>query len=158
MIIVAHRGNYHSKDEANENSSDYIASALEDLDIYVEADIWYQYGSFYLGHDEPTEQIDLLNLFEQHKNRMFLHAKNMDAAVRACDLGFMAFMHDNEPKVKIANSEYEWTADLSGEQWGSNVILAANEHTFKGNPSQGSLAGICTDNALTLKTYYENLV
>ena len=65
MILISHRGNLNGKSD-RENSPDYIDEAL-DQDFDVEVDVWYVSGKWYLGHDEPTYEIELDYLKDNYR-------------------------------------------------------------------------------------------
>ena len=75
MILISHRGNLNGKDVDNENNPLYIDRALG-KGYDVEVDVWYVNGKWYLGHDEPTYEIELDYLKD---NNLWCHAKNIEA-------------------------------------------------------------------------------
>ncbi len=75
MRLIAHRGNINGPIPERENQPDYIQEAL-DAGYDVEADIWYQDGRFYLGHDKPETRVSFLYLSSP---RLWFHAKNPEA-------------------------------------------------------------------------------
>jgi len=75
MIFISHRGNINGKNESLENSPEYITQALK-KGYEVEIDVWYINEMFYLGHDEPTYEIE--ESFLENTN-FWCHAKNLES-------------------------------------------------------------------------------
>tara|TARA_A100001515_G_scaffold102602_1_gene83263 strand:+ start:39 stop:509 length:471 start_codon:yes stop_codon:yes gene_type:complete len=78
MIFISHRGNIDGKILEKENHPDYIINALT-LNYDVEIDVWFDSGSFYLGHDYPQYKINESFL---ENSSLWCHAKNYDALER----------------------------------------------------------------------------
>jgi|TARA_R100001530_G_scaffold130384_1_gene101289 hypothetical protein len=75
MIKVAHRGNIAGRSPHLENNPPYLNSAVE-KGYYCEVDVWFCSGVFFLGHDDPTYQVDE----EYLENEKFIcHSKNIEA-------------------------------------------------------------------------------
>lgn len=72
---ISHRGNINGKVENLENSPRYIDSAIE-LGYDCEIDVWYHQHEFWLGHDEPTYQVDLTWLTDRHL-KLWIHCKDL---------------------------------------------------------------------------------
>ena len=73
--MISHRGNTRGRIPSKENSPEYVCAALA-KGYHVEVDVWYERGSFYLGHDEATYLIDESYLEDK---RIFCHAKSVEA-------------------------------------------------------------------------------
>jgi len=73
MWFISHRGNVAGKNEALENSPEYLIQSTQ-VSTYVELDYWLIGKGLYTGHDFPQYPIDLQFL----KNPKFIcHAKNL---------------------------------------------------------------------------------
>ena len=70
--FISHRGNLQGPDKNQENSPDYVQTALE-KGYDVEIDVWFVNDVFYLGHDKPQYQIDESFL---KNDKLWCHAKN----------------------------------------------------------------------------------
>ena len=58
MIRIAHRGNYKGRDVLRENTISYIEEAIA-AGFDVEIDVRLVGGKWFLGHDNPQEEIPL---------------------------------------------------------------------------------------------------
>ena len=74
MIYISHRGFINGKDTKLENNPDQINYLLEQ-NINVEIDVRFYKNKFYLGHDEPSYEIDKKFL---NNSKLWCHAKNYE--------------------------------------------------------------------------------
>ncbi len=142
MRLISHRGNISGRNPEKENSPEYITNAL-DLGFDVEVDIWYVYGKYFLGHDNPTFEVtkDFINSI---KDRSWFHCKNEDALSNLNDdfdqINF--FWHDSD-KYTITSMGYIWA--FPGEKIIKNSIILFPEN-YPENKNQILLSsGICSD-------------
>jgi len=84
---IAHRGNTRGRVTHKENAPEHILDAARNH--YVELDVWYCYGEFYLGHDEPVHLVDEKFLMNP---KFFCHAKNVEALHRMAIKGIHCFL------------------------------------------------------------------
>jgi hypothetical protein len=115
MNKIAHRGNTKGK-TPHENMPHYISKAAEDY--FVEIDVWYQDGRFFLGHDSPEYLVSRSFL---QNDKFFCHAKNL-AALQAMlgDPKIHCFWHQ-EDDVTITSRNFIWKYPevyFQGELWG----------------------------------------
>ena len=75
MILISHRGNLFGKNPNKENTVDYINKALE-KGYNVEVDVRLISGRWFLGHDEPQQEISIDFLEDP---RIWAHCKNLEA-------------------------------------------------------------------------------
>ena len=75
MKLISHRGNINGSDPGKENSPSYIKSALS-AGYNVEIDVWNLNGTWFLGHDDPSYEIDIRFLMN---DKLLCHAKNLAA-------------------------------------------------------------------------------
>ena len=61
MKIIAHRGNVLGPNLKEENSEEYLLKAIS-AGLDVEVDVWKIQDNLYLGHDEPTYEVEKLFL------------------------------------------------------------------------------------------------
>jgi hypothetical protein len=106
MIKISHRGNLTGPNKERENTKEYISEAIV-KGFYVEVDIWKIGDRFYLGHDEPTEEVDFQYLVDNNQN-LVLHCKNVQALqeLKTC---FVCFFHDSDDCVLMSNCSWIWT-------------------------------------------------
>ena len=79
MILISHRGNLNGPNPQRENSIQYFQEALDD-GFDVEIDMWSKNGVFYLGHDEPQDEVTL-DWLNERKDKLWIHCKNIDILV-----------------------------------------------------------------------------
>ena len=75
MKLIAHRGLMFGSDKTNENAPYQIESAL-DKGFDAEIDLRIVNDKFFLGHDEPTYEIE--ESFLENTN-FWCHAKNLES-------------------------------------------------------------------------------
>ena len=136
MILISHRGNISGIDKQSENKPDYILNALN-FGYDVEIDIWHYKNELYLGHDEPT--ILLPEELLEHKDKLWFHAKNLDALTKLEKLSVHYFWHQNDD-ITITSKGYWWT--YPGKKLFNNSICVLPE---KFNQDISSCAGCCSD-------------
>jgi hypothetical protein len=133
MILIAHRGNTFGKSN-RENHPDYIQVTLNQ-GYHIEVDVWYAFGKFSLGHDEPLYVIKkdfLKNL------NIWCHAKTITTLKYLLDLGANCFFHDKDD-VTLTSNGYIWT--YPGKSLTTRSICVLPEKDF----FPDKCAGICSD-------------
>jgi hypothetical protein len=106
MKVISHRGNIDGPNPALENSINYILTAIK-KGYDVEIDVWYIDDKIYLGHDKPQYAIPLYFL-KSNKERLWCHAKNIDALKLMIEEGIHCFWHQGDD-VTITSKGYIWT-------------------------------------------------
>lgn len=135
MIFISHRGNIDGPNEARENSPYYIMEALN-MGYDVEVDVWYENGSFWLGHDFPVFKTDYLFLM---KDYLWCHAKNLDALIEMKKHSIHYFWHENDT-VSLTSKNYIWA--FPGKQPIKNSISVLPELY---DDDLSNCIGICSD-------------
>ena len=126
MIKIAHRGNTIGIDVERENTPAHIDHALS-LGYFVETDVWYISGDFFLGHDEPLHIISLSKL--KHP-KIICHAKSADTLLELLrHPEIHCFWHQSD----------EYT--LTSKNWVWEVWKDDGCRVF----DNGQLIGICSD-------------
>jgi hypothetical protein len=74
-VFISHRGNISGPNPERENTPDYICEAL-DAGYFVEVDVWFVDGEWFLGHDGPQHKTHLAFL---RMPGLWLHCKNIEA-------------------------------------------------------------------------------
>lgn len=132
MLLISHRGNISGPNKQSENNPKHV---LEVLNKYnVEIDAWYQDDCWYLGHDEPTYQIDS-SFF---KCGMWIHCKNIQAVEELKKTEFNWFWHEND-RLTLTSHKNIWC--FPGIYVKSGITV---ETEFKKDLPEYIL-GICTD-------------
>lgn len=157
-FFIAHRGNLNgpSKDE---NKLEYLQYTIE-KGFYVEADLWLENDTFFLGHDEPQYEVKFLELCKISSSTYF-HCKNISAVFyltgrrAAWKSGFKFFWHQNDD-ITITSDGYLWT--YPGIKLTSHSIAVMPETTdyFEGELFQAY--GICTDYPIDYKERYDEYI
>lgn len=144
-MIISHRGNVDGK-SMFENDPGFILAALEEF--YVEVDVWYIDGKFFLGHDAPDHQVSE-NFLLDNNSGLFCHAKNLAAMQALKDLEIEHFFwHDQDDRV-LTSSGYFWT--FPGKDMSKDSIFVMPEIIFppaefeKLKQYDNFIAGYCTD-------------
>ena len=117
MGCVFRRIQKHLIIPSKENDPEYVCAALA-KGYHVEVDVWYEKGSFYLGHDEATYPIDEEYLEDK---RIFAHAKNIEAFHAMLEnSGIDCFWHEND-LCTLTSQGYVWKYPevyFEGNLWG----------------------------------------
>ena len=141
MILISHRGNINGRIPERENHPDYIQEAL-DLGYDVEIDVWYIKGKFYLGHDEPQYETNVI--FLMNKN-LWVHCKNVEA-LEALKFEKVHYFYHETDTVTLTSQKYAWA--YPGKQPIKNSIAVMPE-LYLDDISQ--CIGICSDNIQNYK-------
>lgn len=138
LLVISHRGNMEGRIPEKENSPEYIQSAV-DFGFRVEVDVWFQDGSFFLGHDCPQYKTTISWLRE---NSLWCHAKNRDAFERLLHGGLHCFWHETD----------KWTITSKGVVWAypnnpmkDCILVALEEWDAEKHSTLKEIRGVCTD-------------
>lgn len=106
MIYIAHRGLTHGPSKELENHPAQIMKAISE-GYECEVDLWVKEGQLFLGHDEPTYQVNYTFLAGRP---LWIHAKNLDALywLRNNHKKFNYFWHEND-RFTMTSEGYIWT-------------------------------------------------
>jgi hypothetical protein len=96
-LLISHRGNTTGPNKDLENTPEYIDQAL-DQGFDVEIDVWVIDTNIFLGHDTPDHSISSSFLIDR-RNKLWCHAKNLDAMTVLKALDMNAFFHDTDKYV-----------------------------------------------------------
>ncbi len=146
MHYISHRGNLDGPNPKFENSKNYIEKAIQS-GFEVEIDVWFIKNQFFLGHDEPKDEVDKKFLLN---NKLWCHAKNLKAFENLLMIKAHCFWHQEDDFV-LTNRGYIWT--YPGKEIGSNSIIVMPENIEKFN--YPNCSGICSDFIVAYKKKYE---
>lgn len=135
MILISHRGNISGPNPEQENVPDYILQALGN-GFDVEVDVWYKEQRWFLGHDRPEHLIDAQFL---ENEKIWCHAKNLDALYCLSQLRVTYFWHENDAATLTSNG-YIWT--YPGKKLTPLSISVLPEQS---NIWSEEIAGVCSD-------------
>lgn len=157
MKFIAHRGNSYGKQEKLENQPGHVDFALN-AGYDAEVDLWVVDNKLWLGHDEPTYEVDKDWLYKR-SNKLWVHVKSLstiDSLVTnhlfdGLDEMLNWFWHENDkvtltstgslwcfPEVFLANSVVNQPSDES-VFWRLKLYKTAN------------FIGVCHDNVDMVK-------
>ena len=140
MLKISHRGNLNGKKPELENSPKYIFEAINN-GYDVEVDIWYN-NKWYLGHDEPTYEIDLMNLNSLF-NRIWFHCKNLQALQELSKISNINYFWHQNDSFTLTSNKYIWT--YPGEKLTEFSICVLPELSNYSKLELKNCAGICSD-------------
>lgn len=155
--IIAHRANLHGPSPDTENTLEAIQKCIE-LNIDMELDLWYREGKFFLGHDKPTTEFDLLN-YNFNNSFVWFHCKDIKTLQQAYTIGFYTgqkwgdqysyFFHDKDDMTLTTKLEF-WTYPGKYLSWRSIAVLpdyetAEYERLVEELCVTDRIKGICTD-------------
>ena len=138
MILISHRGNIDGQNRAYENSPGYVLKAIQ-KGFDAEIDVQFVSGLWYLGHDNPEYLVDekfLLN------DKLWCHAKNIDALYGLLNLGVKCFWHQHD-NFTVTSNGFIWT--YPGFELTARSICVKPE-TIESYKDLDKCAGICSDN------------
>lgn len=137
MLLISHRGNLEGSIPTLENSPEYIQTAL-DKGYDVEIDVWYKDSQLWLGHDEPSYQIDIKFLYNSH---LWVHAKNVDALSHLIVRDINVFWHQ-EDHYTLTSKGFIWAYPNYDVPAGSKAIAVMPEWH---NTDVKNFYGVCSD-------------
>ena len=144
MLIISHRANLEGRNPKTENHPDQIFRAIEE-GFDVETDAWFEDGKRYLGHDEPTYEVDdkFLEL-----PKLWLHAKNKEAVGRLKFINTNWFWHQTD-HLTLTSKGNIWC--FPGHEIEGGIMV----DNGGGIPEGIHIAGVCTDDPLSWKKLVE---
>ena len=145
MIRIAHRGNFRGVDKERENTIPYLLEAIEN-GYDVEADVWFEEGKYFLGHDGPEHPVNLSDLFII-SDKAWFHAKNYQALINLMHLSLHVFFHDKD-EYTLTSRGIVWA--YSGKTVGSDGVACMPEST-PGFVVPENVYGVCSDNFESVK-------
>jgi hypothetical protein len=140
MILIAHRGLFEGPNENLENTPEQIVTALYE-GYHAEIDVWYEDGTWWLGHDAPQYETtyDFLS-----QDGLWIHCKNMEAASKlALDPTKHIFYH-NTDALTLTSKSILWT--YPGQQLFGNSIWVQPEweRGWEDHVTKTNCFGICS--------------
>jgi hypothetical protein len=139
-ILIAHRGNIFGPQPDEENSPEYIQTAL-DCGFDVEIDVWNIDGKWFLGHDEPTYEINREYL--QETSGLWIHCKDLVAFQKILEeCPNTNFFYHTKENYALTNRGFIWAYPNMPAGNGYKTIAVLPEYMF--TPID-NFAGICSD-------------
>jgi len=144
MKIISHRGNLNGSNPKTENTPEQIDFALK-KGFDVEVDLWKINDKFFLGHDEPHNEVSI-EWLENRKQNLWIHTKNFHAFETLLEIkrNFIFFYYTKEPLVLVSNGKI-WTHSPKKIVNPKNCIipLLGEKDVLKSNFK--NWFGVCTD-------------
>jgi len=137
--LISHRGNINGPLPERENSPNYIEEAIS-LGYDVEVDLWFEGGSFYLGHDKPQYEIRF-EWLEQWYYRLWVHCKNIHAVQYLKDFNYIHYFWHQEDDIALTSFNFLWTYP-GKELWGSSICVLPE---LNNEEIPNNIHGICSD-------------
>ena len=146
MRLIAHRGLMKGPNHDVENSKLQIMIALEH-GFDVEVDVWNIRGDWYLGHDMPMYQTDIVFLSEP---RLWIHAKNLEALYELSKTKFNYFWHQQDD-FTLTSHGYIWTYP-NKQLTNHSICVMPNWHDGEiRSAKEAGCYGICSDYVALIK-------
>ena len=146
-IVIAHRANIEGP-SISENTLEKVYECFS-YGLDVELDIWHQKGSFWLGHDEPTYKLSEEDTKVLIDNRVWCHAKNLEAAYKLKNIHAHYFWHQHDD-FTLTSEGFFWT--YPGKELCEHSIAVMPEDELHKHSFEKS-AGVCTDFPLRYINY-----
>jgi hypothetical protein len=140
MKLIAHRGLMFGSDKTNENAPYQIQSAL-DKGFDAEIDLRIVNDKFFLGHDDPTYEIDPEFL---HKKGLWIHAKNWEALEWLSDTQLNYFWHQ-EDSYTLTSHGIVWAYPNQPLMAKSVCVMPENQGISLEYAFNLPIYGICSD-------------
>ena len=157
---IAHRGNLNGPNPDLENRPDYILKAIA-AGFDVEIDVWFIYGDWWLGHDEPSYAVDKEFLLNSH---LWIHAKHPQALSALIDLqkwtprySHLNFFSHNKDEAVLTSGGYVWTYPTKIPSMSSRTIIVMPENDYVEHQYLNRAAGICSDHIANIHRYLPKL-
>jgi len=148
MILIAHRGNINGKNPEQENSFDYIDSAISQ-GYDVEVDLRFLLDNFYLGHSVPQYLVDKNYLIDRI-DKLWVHCKDRQSFDFALEYKLNCFYH-NKDDYTITSKGIVWAyPGIPGTR--TNCVMVLPEIFWPWSAIKTfSCYGICSDHVGLLK-------
>ncbi|MDA9711924.1 hypothetical protein N9U49_00760 [Acidimicrobiaceae bacterium] len=141
--LIAHRGNITGPNPEKENNKGYILDALTN-GFECEIDVWFLNNKFFLGHDDPENEIEITFLLENF-DKLWIHCKNLEAINELSNYQQLNYFWHEKDKFTLTSKNYIWT--YPNQESGKNSVIVSLEKKL---PS-GEFIGICSDYIKAIK-------
>ncbi len=157
--IISHRANLNGP-ASDENTLGSILRCLQEYNFDVEIDVWVLDNLIHIGHDLPSKFIldiqSFLFKFIQYKDRIWLHCKNIEAAVlfSALDIGFNFFGHSSDEFVLTSKGFIFTKPDVVNK---NAIVVMPELVSSKIEEAYFNTKGILTDYPIQYEAYYNTI-
>jgi glycerophosphoryl diester phosphodiesterase len=147
MIYISHRGNIDNIIPNKENTIPYIEKAIT-LGYDVEIDVRTKDNLLFLGHDTPDNLVSV-SWLEKHKNRLWIHAKDIQTLKTLLDTNLRFFFHEKENHTIISGTNLIWSHNILESNEKSIIPLLGMEDL--NSLPKHKIKGVCSDYIKILK-------
>ena len=154
MKFISHRGNLSGRNVSLENKPSYIDQAIND-GFYVEVDLWFSDGEYFLGHDSPDHMISREWLLAR-KESLYVHAKTLSTIKELVTsrLDITYFFHADDDCTLTSSGEL-WVHPNSDPVDGSIFVMP--EKRGISMKEMKDCSGLCTDYVIQYYNEYNSL-
>lgn len=143
ITLISHRGNLNGENPTEENKPEYVKKALKE-GYECEIDVWFVNKKYYLGHDFPSYETNLVFL---SRPKLWCHAKNRQALEKLLENHVHCFWHVNEDFV-FTSRGYLWHHVENTEPINSDRTILMLDKSIN---ICHSIYGVCSDSIKILK-------
>lgn len=144
MKIISHRANINGQNKKNENTILQIEKTIKKFDC--EIDVWFWKKEIYLGHDKPSQKIDI-NFLNKYSNKLWIHAKNKSIISILFKENLNWFWHE-EDVMTLTSKGFIW---LYPKNFLKNGITVVKDNIIS---VPKYIMGVCTDYPVLFKRKY----
>jgi hypothetical protein len=139
MKLISHRGNLIGPNKDRENDPLYVIDALS-YGFDVEIDVWFVDGEFFLGHDEPTYEIEEIFL---ENDRLWCHSKNIESLEKMLLNNKIHCFWHQEDDFTLTSKNIIWTFPTKILK--KNSVCVLPERSNYSNEEIKNCFGVCSD-------------
>jgi len=143
MKLISHRGNVYGREPSKENTIKHITRALS-LGYDVEIDLWLIRNKTYLGHDSPDQEVSI-NFLMENKDKLWCHAKNIEALCALSSKKLNTFFHDKDDAT-ITTKGFLWLSPWVEYIPKNSIIVSEEIKNIKNKAGFKTLYGACLNN------------
>lgn len=145
MFFISHRGNVSGPEPDRENTPDYIDEAIAS-GYDVEIDVRFYKNNFWLSHEEVDAETSLgvtEDWFLDRKDKLWVHAKDLECLSHMLRLGMHTFTHERD-NATITSKGYVWT--FTGRPlFRQSIEVCPERYRPDWYMNLGIVEGICSD-------------
>lgn len=154
MKFISHRGNLSGRNTSLENTPSYVDQAISS-GFYVEVDLWFSDGEYFLGHDAPEHKIST-GWLTSRKEHLYVHAKTIKTIERLVTSRFdVTYFFHADDECTLTSSGELWVHPNSVPVAGSIFVMPE----IRGVPIEEmkDCSGLCTDHVIQYYNEYNSL-
>tara|TARA_B100000965_G_C19515788_1_gene724160 strand:+ start:650 stop:1117 length:468 start_codon:yes stop_codon:yes gene_type:complete len=148
MKIIAHRANLYGPDPEKENTLNRINECIN-LGFDVEIDLWLKNNTFFLGHDEAQNEIDLEQILSL-SNKIWIHCKNIQVLENFLNQPYgrqLNFFWHQKDSYTLTSQGFIWA--YPGSKLSFHSIFVMPEWIIEKSNlfslSNHNISGVCSD-------------